>query len=161
MPPCSTQFTKPKNQSLPTLPLPTSWPPSVSQTNVQHLTSVDPKCITSYSLHSGGATTLLVTKVNPKSISLVGCRRSDAMLRYLCIQALTKTHNHAYAMLNFGNFTFHSIAKTSQNLAYLPYCCDPTPAKAEHFIQTTLLDPILDADLPSKLLDASMQPWEL
>ena len=75
-------------------------------TKVLSTTGINPQRISAYSLRSGGATALLCGQVDPTLITLVGRWRSDAMLRYLRVQASSITHNHSSVMHNHGNFTF-------------------------------------------------------
>lgn len=70
-----------------------------------HITGIPPEEITARSLRSGGATTLLCAKVDPNTIALIGRWKSDAMLRYLIVQARPLMADNASKMLAHGNFT--------------------------------------------------------
>jgi len=88
---------------------------------VQHITGIPPDKITAYSLRSGGATALLCSGADAVIIQLVGRWRSDAMLRYLRVQANNITNDHSQAMLKHGAYTFlNSIAQPTGHLALLP-----------------------------------------
>ena len=65
-----------------------------------------PLRISARSLRPGGATALLCAGVDPDSIALLGRWKSDAMLRYLGIQATSHTRNLAQLMVQHGAFTF-------------------------------------------------------
>ena len=60
--------------------------------------------ITARSLRPGGATALLCANVGTEAIMLLGRWKSDAMFRYLRVQA--GTGDFSQQMLNAGNFTF-------------------------------------------------------
>jgi hypothetical protein len=75
-------------------------------TSVQHYTGIDPALISARSLRPGGATALLCAGVDPDRIQLLGRWKSDAMFRYLRIQAATHAHNYAQSMLTHGTFSF-------------------------------------------------------
>lgn len=66
-------------------------------------TGFDPKNVTAKSLRSSGAMALLVAQVDTDLIRLIGRWKSDAMLRYLHIQALPVMQKHAATMLSHGN----------------------------------------------------------
>ena len=72
----------------------------VEQTGIDHMK------LTSRSLRPGGATALLCARVDKDAIMLLGRWKSDAMLRYLRIQAASHAHNYAQQMLDHGAFTF-------------------------------------------------------
>jgi len=71
-------------------------------------TGIDPNLLSARSLRPGGATALLCANIDKDAIMLLGRWKSDAMLRYLRIQAMAKTF--ARKMLAHGNFTFHPQA---------------------------------------------------
>ncbi len=79
------------------------WSASFSQQR----TSIDPKLISARSLRPGGATALLCAGVDKNAIQLLGRWKSDAMLRYLHIQAAAHSWNFAQSMLDAGSYTFH------------------------------------------------------
>ena len=60
--------------------------------------------ITATSLRPGSATALLCANVGTEAIVLLGRWKSDAMFRYLRVQAATA--NFSQQMLDAGNFTF-------------------------------------------------------
>ena len=64
-----------------------------------------PKDITSKSLRAGGAMSLLLARVDPDLICLIGRWRSDEMLRYLHLQAQPVMQNFARRMLQSGVYT--------------------------------------------------------
>ena len=90
-----------------------------SATALQHITGIDPSCISTRSLRPGGATALLCANIDKDAIQLLGRWKSDAMLRYLCIQAATHAHNYAQRMLDHGKYTFTPQAFLNENL-WLP-----------------------------------------
>ncbi len=75
-------------------------------------TGIDPALISARSLRPGGATALLCANVDKDAIMLLGCWKSDAMLRYLRIQAMTP--GFSQRMLDHGAYTFHPQAFRDQ-----------------------------------------------
>ncbi len=73
---------------------------------VSEQTGIDPKLISARSLRPGGATALLCAKVDTSIIQLIGRWKSDAMFRYLRIQAACHANNYAQQMLDHGAYTF-------------------------------------------------------
>lgn len=73
-------------------------------------TGISPSLISSRSLRPGGATALLMAGVDSDHICLVGRWRSDAMFRYLRIQAATTRQSYAQRMLDHGDYTFAPAA---------------------------------------------------
>ena len=69
-------------------------------------TGIDWKLLSTRSLRPGGATALLCAGVDKDAIQLLGRWKSDAMLRYLRIQAASHAHNYAQLMLDNGSYTF-------------------------------------------------------
>ena len=67
-------------------------------------TGILAKKVTARSLRPGGATALLCANAGTEAIMLLGRWKSDAMFRYLRVQATTSTHSQL--MLDAGNFTF-------------------------------------------------------
>jgi hypothetical protein len=65
---------------------------------------IDPLCISAHSLCAGGAMALLCARVNTDLIRLVGCWRSDEMLRYLHLQAYLLMHTFVHCMASVGAF---------------------------------------------------------
>ena len=74
--------------------------------SVRHLTGIDPFLLSARSLRPGGATALLCANVDPTTIQLIGRWKSDAMIRYLRVNARTVQNRYAQQMLNHGAFTF-------------------------------------------------------
>ena len=71
---------------------------------VQPLTGIDPNLLSTRSLRPGGATALLCAGVDKDHIQLLGRWQSDAMLRYLRIQAATSRLSQR--MLAHGRYSF-------------------------------------------------------
>lgn len=65
------------------------------------------KDIEARSLRSGGAMALLCGNVDTDKIRLLGRWKSDAMLRYLHVQALPLTYRFSERMIAHGNFTLY------------------------------------------------------
>jgi len=65
------------------------------------------KDIEARSLRSGGAMALLISNVDTDKIRLLGRWKSDAMLRYLHVQALPLSYRFAERMIANGSFTLH------------------------------------------------------
>ena len=85
---------------------------------LQATTGISPDLISTRSLRPGGATALLCANVDPDVIKLLGRWKSDAMFRYLRIQASTQAVNYAQHMLDHGNFTFAPNAFQDQGLPH-------------------------------------------
>ena len=113
---------------------------------VQHLTGIDPVLISARSLRPGGATALFCANVDSDAVKLIGRWRSDAMLRYLRVQAHVISHDYANRMLQAGDFTF-APGQDSTNFpvpeqapaAVLPYLQDiaDEPSDAESVASAT------------------------
>ena len=73
---------------------------------VEHETNIPAKLITVRSLRPGGATALLCAGVDSDTIKLLGRWKSDAMFRYLRVQADAQGKHHSQLMLDNGSFTF-------------------------------------------------------
>ena len=73
---------------------------------LSHSTGIDPFLLSARSLRPGGATSLLCANIDPDAIRLLGRWKSDAMLRYLRIQAHTQSAHYSQRMLDHGAFTF-------------------------------------------------------
>ena len=71
------------------------------------ITGIDSSLLSARSLRPGGATALLCAGVDSDAIQLLGRWKSDAMFRYLCIQAANLQTNFAQLMLDHGRYTFH------------------------------------------------------
>ena len=73
---------------------------------VKDVTGIEPSLISARSLRPGGATALLLAGVSTDHIGLLGRWKSDAMFRYLRIQAATQRANFSQRMLDHGRYTF-------------------------------------------------------
>ena len=73
---------------------------------VRPTTGIEPALLSARSLRPGGATALLCAGVDGNAVQLLGRWKSDAMLRYLRIQAATVANNFAQLMLDHGSYTF-------------------------------------------------------
>lgn len=82
---------------------------------VQDDTGIDPALISARSLRPGGATALLCAGIDSEAIQLLGRWRSDAMLRYLRVQAHTFSSRYAQRMWAAGNYTFARSVSTSSD----------------------------------------------
>lgn len=69
-------------------------------------TGLHPKDISARSLRAGGAMALLCGNVDHNLIQMLGRWHSDAMMRYLHLQAQPVMNKFASAMFNDGNYTF-------------------------------------------------------
>jgi hypothetical protein len=69
-------------------------------------TGIDPALMSARSLRPGGATALLCANIDPDIIMLLGRWKSNAMFRYLRIQAHVHSTNFAQKMLDHGSYTF-------------------------------------------------------
>ena len=78
-----------------------------SAKSLEPQTGIPPHLISARSLRPGGATALLCANIDSDAIQLLGRWKSDAMLRYLRIQAAAHAHNYSQRMLDSGSFTFH------------------------------------------------------
>jgi hypothetical protein len=74
--------------------------------SLQHLTGIDPFLLSARSLRPGGATALLCAGVDKDVIQLLGRWKSDAMFRYLRIQAHAHAAYLSQQMLDHGTYTF-------------------------------------------------------
>jgi hypothetical protein len=70
-----------------------------------HTASINPSDISIRSLRSSGAMALLCADIDPDCICLLGCWRSDEMMRYLHVQALPIVAPLASLMVQHGFFT--------------------------------------------------------
>ena len=73
---------------------------------LESTTGISYKKLTARSLWPGGATALLCANVDRDAIMLLGRWKSDAMLRYLRIQAAVHAHEFSQRMLDSGSFPF-------------------------------------------------------
>jgi len=85
--------------------------------HIEATTGIDHMLLSARSLRPGGATALLCAHVDKDAIQLMGRWKSDAMLRYLRIQALVHTEKFGQRMLDHGSYTY------AQNV----YTDDPDP----------------------------------
>jgi hypothetical protein len=74
--------------------------------SVESSTGISPWLLSARSLRPGGATALLCAGVDKDAIQLLGRWKSDAMLRYLRIQAHTVSAHFSQNMLDHGGHTF-------------------------------------------------------
>ena len=102
---------------------------------VFHTTGIPPSKITGQSLRSGGATALLCANWDRDKVQLLGRWQSDAMLRYLRLQAMQITSQAAKAMLQHGCYTFHPDTK-EHDLDSLP---QETPTPLLNVLQAGIL----------------------
>ena len=72
--------------------------------SLESTTGISHTLLSARSLRPGGATALLCANVSADSIQLLGRWKSDAMFRYLRIQAATKQYSQL--MLDHGSYTF-------------------------------------------------------
>lgn len=105
---------------------------------VKDITGIDPFKISARSLRPGGATALLCANVGSDAIMLLGRWKSDAMLRYLRIQAAAQAHNYAQKMLTHGAYTFHPQALAAGNLP------DQAPLEVQALLNEPTAQEILD-----------------
>ena len=80
-----------------------------------HIHNIDPKLFTTKGLRPGGATALLCAGVDKDAIQLLGRWKSDAMLRYLRIQANSYTHHYSQKMFDAGDYTFSPQSDPSRD----------------------------------------------
>ena len=76
-----------------------------------------PSDVSARCLRAAGATALLLAKVDPDVIRLIGRWRSDEMLRYLHVQAYPMMKDYARQMLSAGMYTLipnHLVPQQSQ-----------------------------------------------
>ena len=104
---------------------------------VQDKTGIDPVLLSARSLRPGGATALLCAGVDKDAIQLLGRWKSDAMLRYLRIQAYAVSANFAQRMLDHGGYTFAPGTYKEQTELPLPV---ETPADFIDVLHHTELD---------------------
>lgn len=72
------------------------------------------KDVTARCLRAAGAMALLCARIDSDVIRLIGRWRSDAMLRYLTVQAEPIMRDHARRMLTHGNFVLHPNSEVPQ-----------------------------------------------
>ena len=82
--------------------------------DLESVTGVNRKLLSARSLRPGGATALLCADIEPDHISLLGRWKSDAMFRYLQIQAATR--KLSAAMHKHGGYTFSPSAYQTMGL---------------------------------------------
>ena len=73
---------------------------------LQPITGIDPTYVSCRSLRPRSATALLCAHVEKDAVQFLGRWKSDAMLRYLRIQAATYAHHYSQRMLDHGAYTF-------------------------------------------------------
>ncbi len=64
-----------------------------------------PTDVSAHCLRAAGATALLLAQVDPDIIRLIGCWRSDEMLRYLHVQAYGLMKDYSHQMLSASTYT--------------------------------------------------------
>ena len=77
-----------------------------SAQSLQDTTGIDYALLSARSLRPGGATALMCANIDPTWIQLLGRWKSNAMLRYLRIQAHVNNAHFSQLMLDHGSFTF-------------------------------------------------------
>lgn len=77
-----------------------------SAKDLQKASGIDWKLLSARSLRPGGATALMCANIDPTWIQLLGRWKSNAMLRYLRIQAHVNHAHFSQKMLDHGSFTF-------------------------------------------------------
>ena len=82
---------------------------------IQQQTGIPPDRLQAYSLRSGGATAMLVANIATDKIQLIGRWKSDAVFRYLRVQAAETSQHLSTAMLTHGSYTF-APTTTDQDL---------------------------------------------
>jgi len=105
-------------------------------TDMHHLTGIEPSLLSARSLRPGGATALLCAGIDKDVIQLLGRWKSDAMFRYLRIQAHVYAANLAQKMLDHGSYTFAPGTFTEASDMPLP---QETPAAFINVLQHTEL----------------------
>ena len=98
---------------------------------IQATTGLTSNLLSACSLRPGGATALLVARIDTNIIQLLGRWKSDAMFRYLRVQATTHALSLSQRMLEHGAFTFAPGTTAQQPFAQLP---DQAPAEIVHLI---------------------------
>jgi hypothetical protein len=71
-----------------------------------HQTGLHPCDISAWSLRAGGAMALLCGRIDHNTIRMLGRWHSDAMMRYLHLQAKPLMKQFAPAMFNNGSYSF-------------------------------------------------------
>ena len=74
--------------------------------DIHAITGIHPNKVSARSLRPGGATALLCANVDSDAIMLLGRWKSDAMFRYLRIQATVHSQEFSQRMLDHGAYTF-------------------------------------------------------
>ena len=92
----------------------------ISANDLQRSTGIDSSLLSARSLRPGGATALMCSNTDPTWIQLLGRWKSNAMLRYLRIQAHVNNANFSQKMLDHGSFTFAPGTYTSRDDMPLP-----------------------------------------
>jgi hypothetical protein len=98
---------------------------------MKQLSGIDPFLLSARSLRPGGATALLCAGIDSAIIKLLGRWKSDAMFRYLRIQAHVHQTNIAQKMLDHGSYTFAPGTYTEAHDMPLPV---QTPRAFAHVI---------------------------
>jgi len=100
-----------------------------SARHLKQYTGIDPFLLSARSLRPGGATALLCANIDSDVIMLLGRWKSNAMFRYLRVQALAHSVNLAQKMLDHGKYTFAPSVYTK--LADMPLPRETPVAFAE------------------------------
>ena len=98
---------------------------------VSHITNIPPVRIKAYSLRSGGATALLISRVDQTAIRTLGRWKSDLIFLYLRTQPSRLTSSYSHTMLQHGEYTFSPSAD-----AYLDH--DLLPRETFPYLSSTL-----------------------
>ena len=77
---------------------------------LEAVTGIAPHLLSSRSLRPGGATALLIAGIDTSHIQLLGRWKSDAMFRYLRIQAAMHSQRYSQRMLEHGGYSFQPAA---------------------------------------------------
>ena len=108
---------------------------------IQATTGLTSNLLSARSLRPGGATALLVARIDTNIIQLLGRWKSDAMFRYLRVQATTHALRLSQLMLQHGAFTF-APGTSAQPLPEFP---EQTPHEIINLVDPP---PILDLVAP-------------
>jgi hypothetical protein len=71
-----------------------------------HRTGIHATEVSARSLRAGGAMAMMCSKIDMNNIRMMGRWHSDAMMRYLHVQAQPIIEYYAAKMLNNGTYTF-------------------------------------------------------
>lgn len=105
--------------------------------SLKHLTGIDPSLLSTRSLRPGGATALLCAGVDKDIIQLLGRWKSDAMFRYLRVQATSSSGQYSQRMLDHGTYTFAPQAPSHPGELPVPVQAPPAFLQALATAQAT------------------------